>query len=145
MIDIFIIVVLLWALFSGWRSGFVKEVTSLIGALVGLLIAATCYSAFGEYLAVNGSETNMVTSVIAFFYRTHCVRIRGQCANQVAQRTAFGYAQLYTGCSGECTQVYHFAELCAQCDAELAHIKSRQGKRFHLARSRNRRIAHVFS
>ena len=42
MIDIFIIVVLLWALFSGWRSGFVKEVTSLIGALVGLLIAATC-------------------------------------------------------------------------------------------------------
>lgn len=67
MIDIFIIVVLLWALFSGWRSGFVKEVTSLIGALVGLLIAATCYSAFGEYLAVNGSETNMVTSVIAFF------------------------------------------------------------------------------
>lgn len=67
MIDIFIIVVLLWALFSGWRSGFVKEVTSLIGALVGLLIATTCYSAFGEYLAVNGSETNMVTSVIAFF------------------------------------------------------------------------------
>lgn len=67
MIDIFIIIVLLWALFSGWRAGFVKEVTSMIGALVGLLVAATCYSAFGEYLAVNGSETNMVTSVIAFF------------------------------------------------------------------------------
>lgn len=67
MLDIFIIVVLLWALFSGWRAGFVKEVASMVGALVGLLVAATCYASFGEYLAVNGTETNMVTSVIAFF------------------------------------------------------------------------------
>ena len=66
MVDIFIIVVLLWALFSGWRAGFLKEITSSLGILVGLLVAATCYSAFGEYLAVNGSETNMVTSIIAF-------------------------------------------------------------------------------
>ena len=67
MLDIFIIVVLLWALFSGWRAGFVKEGASMVGALVGLLVAATCYASFGEYLAVNGTETNMVTSVIAFF------------------------------------------------------------------------------
>lgn len=39
----------------------------MVGTLVGLLVAATCYSTFGQYLAVNGSETNMVTSVIAFF------------------------------------------------------------------------------
>ncbi len=67
MIDIFIIVVLVWALFSGWRTGFIKEVVSTLGALVGLLVAATCYGTFGKYLAVDGSETNMVTSIIAFF------------------------------------------------------------------------------
>lgn len=67
MIDIFILIVVLWAFFNGWKTGFIKEITSTIGTLVGLLIAATCYSVFGEYLAVNGSETNMVTSVIAFF------------------------------------------------------------------------------
>lgn len=66
MIDIFIVVVLIWALISGWRNGFIKEIVSTIGFFVGLLIAASCYSAFGEYLAVNGSETNMITSVIAF-------------------------------------------------------------------------------
>ncbi len=66
MIDIFILVVVLWAIFNGWKTGLVKEITSTVGTLVGLLIAATCYSAFGEYLAVNGSETNMVTSIIAF-------------------------------------------------------------------------------
>lgn len=66
MIDIFIIVVLIWALIAGWRNGFIKEIVSTIGFFVGLLIAASCYSAFGEYLAVNGSEANMITSVVAF-------------------------------------------------------------------------------
>ena len=67
MIDIFIGVLLFWAAFSGWRAGFIKEVVSTIGFLVGLFIAATCYSAFSEFLAVKGTETNMLTSVIAFF------------------------------------------------------------------------------
>ena len=67
MIDIFILVVAVWALFSGWRNGLVKEIASSIGFFVGLFIAVTCYSTFGSYLAVNGSEGNMVTSIVAFF------------------------------------------------------------------------------
>ena len=67
MIDLFLIVLLLWSLFSGWRNGFIKEVVSTEGFLVGLFVAATCYTTLGEYLAVNGSETNQVTSIIAFF------------------------------------------------------------------------------
>ena len=67
MIDLFLIVLLLWALFSGWRNGFIKEVVSTVGFLVGLFVAATCYTTLGEYLSVDGSETNQVTSIIAFF------------------------------------------------------------------------------
>ncbi len=67
MIDIFIVVLLGWAAFSGWRNGFVKELLSSAGFLVGLLVAATCYSYLGKYLAVDGTESNMMTSVIAFF------------------------------------------------------------------------------
>lgn len=67
MIDIFIVIVLLWAAWRGWQAGLLKEVVSTVGFLIGLFVAATCYSSFGEYLAVNGSETNMITSVIAFF------------------------------------------------------------------------------
>lgn len=66
MIDIFIIVLLVWAGYSGWRAGFLKEVISTVGFLIGLLVATACYSAFGKYLAVDGSDTNVVTSVIAF-------------------------------------------------------------------------------
>lgn len=67
MLDIFILVVIVWALFSGWRNGLLKELVNGAGYLFGLLIAATCYSTFGEYLAVNGTESNMMTSIIAFF------------------------------------------------------------------------------
>lgn len=67
MIDLFILILLVWAAFSGWRAGFFKEVASSLGFLVGLFVAATCYKTFGQYLAVNGTETNMVTSLIAFF------------------------------------------------------------------------------
>lgn len=67
MIDIFIIVLLLWASFSGWRAGFLKEVISSLGFLVGLLVAVSCYSAFGESLAVQGTETNIFTNIVAFF------------------------------------------------------------------------------
>lgn len=67
MLDLFILIIICWSLYSGWRAGLVREITSTVGFLVGLLIAATCYSAFGRYLAVNGSHTNMITSIIAFF------------------------------------------------------------------------------
>lgn len=67
MIDLFLIVLLIWSLFSGWRNGLIKEVVSTVGFLVGLFVAATCYSTLGEYLSVDGSETNQVTSIIAFF------------------------------------------------------------------------------
>lgn len=66
-IDLFIAILLLWALYNGWRNGFLKEIISTLGFLVGLLVAALFYSTLGEYLAVDGSESNMLTSVIAFF------------------------------------------------------------------------------
>jgi len=66
-IDIFILIVFIWAIYTGWRNGFLKEVVSAVGFLVGLLIAAVFYSTLGEYLTVSGSESNMMTSIVAFF------------------------------------------------------------------------------
>ena len=65
-LDIFIIAILLWAGFNGWKKGLLKELISMGGFLLGLLIAATCYSTLGEYLTVNGSQVNMLTSIVAF-------------------------------------------------------------------------------
>lgn len=65
-IDIFIVILFIWALFNGWRNGFLKEVVSAGGFIVGLLVAALFYQTLGEYLTVDGSKVNMVTSIVAF-------------------------------------------------------------------------------
>lgn len=65
-LDIFIGIILVFALVRGLMNGFVKELASTIGFLVGLFVAATCYETLGEYLTVDGSEVNMFTSIVAF-------------------------------------------------------------------------------
>lgn len=66
-IDIFLIVLLLWAIFNGWRNGLIKELFNTLGVLLGLIIACGLYYGLSEYLSVDGSQTNMVLSIIAFF------------------------------------------------------------------------------
>ena len=66
-IDIFLVVLLLWAVFNGWRNGFIKELLNTGGVLSGLLLSLGCYALLGKYLAVDGTKVNMVLSIIAFF------------------------------------------------------------------------------
>lgn len=65
-LDIFIGVIVLYALVRGCLNGFIKEIASAVGFMLGLLVAITCYEQFGQYLKVDGSEVNMFTSIIAF-------------------------------------------------------------------------------
>ena len=65
-LDIFICVIIGFALVRGFLNGFIKEVASAVGFLLGLLVAITCYEQFGEYLKVDGTEVNMFTSIVAF-------------------------------------------------------------------------------
>ena len=65
-LDIFIGIILIFALVRGLMNGFIKELASTIGFLLGLFVAATCYQTLGEYLTVDGSEVNMFTSIVAF-------------------------------------------------------------------------------
>lgn len=67
MFDLFIVIVFLWAIISGWRNGLLNELASLGGHLVGLVLACVVYSAFGTSLAVTGSRTEMVLNIVAFF------------------------------------------------------------------------------
>ncbi len=65
-IDIFLIILLFWAIFSGWRNGFIKELFNTLGVIVGLVIAAVLYYGFPVFLAVSGSHTNMLLSIGMF-------------------------------------------------------------------------------
>ena len=90
MLDIFLLIVLLWAIYDGWHDGFVKQLASAVGFLLGLFVAATFYSTLGEYLTVDGSQTNMMTSVVAFLHpldhRAHRPRLCGKDRDKGTQR-----------------------------------------------------------
>lgn len=65
-IDLFVLLVLLWAFFLGWRSGFIKQLASLGGFVVGLIVAGALYSALGEYLAPHLGTGLGVAKFLAF-------------------------------------------------------------------------------
>lgn len=65
-IDIFIGVVLLWAVFNGWRQGLLREIVSAGGWIAGIVLAILCYKFLMPYLSVDGSKLNIGTSIVAF-------------------------------------------------------------------------------
>lgn len=65
-IDLFVLLVLLWAFFQGWRAGFIKQLASLGGFVVGLVIAGTLYSTLGDYLAPHLGTHLGVARFLAF-------------------------------------------------------------------------------
>lgn len=65
-IDFAILLLLIWAVYSGWRHGLLKELVSAVGFVVGLFIAASLYSAFGEHLAPRIGASVTVASIVAF-------------------------------------------------------------------------------
>ena len=69
-VDIVILVILVWGAWQGWRRGLLKEVVSMAGFFVGLLIAYQFYDKFGEYLAPvlsgNPSVAKYLGYVLAF-------------------------------------------------------------------------------
>lgn len=65
-IDIFLIILLVWAVVNGWRNGFVKELLNTAGVLLGLIVACALYYLLADFLSVTGTKVNMVLSVIAF-------------------------------------------------------------------------------
>lgn len=66
LIDFVILLLVIWAIYKGWRQGFLKEIISMIGFVVGLFVAAGLYSAFGEFLAPRFGTSPTIANIIAF-------------------------------------------------------------------------------
>lgn len=65
-LDLFIIILIMYALWNGWHNGLLRELVSMLGFIGGLIIACLFYSTLGKYLTTSGSEVTIITSIIAF-------------------------------------------------------------------------------
>jgi membrane protein required for colicin V production len=52
----------------GYRQGAVKQVASLVGIVLGLILATVCYDSFGDLLADKTGATLQVSRMLAFIF-----------------------------------------------------------------------------
>ena len=111
-IDIFLVIVLCWAVINGWRNGFMREIVSGIGWLLGLFVAAACYHYLGDYLTVSGSTLNMTTSIVAFLILWIVVPIAlGLAAGFLHKVFKMLYLGMFDGLAGAFVSVLKFVVL----------------------------------
>ena len=65
-IDWIIIALLLLGMFRGWRRGMLKQLTSLLGIVVGLLAAKMFYMMLGEVLSPHLNDNAKLANALAF-------------------------------------------------------------------------------
>lgn len=65
-LDIFILIILGIGLLRGWRSGFLKQATALVGTLLAFLLAASFMESAGKMIASGMSLSAEQASLIGF-------------------------------------------------------------------------------
>ncbi len=66
VIDIVILVILAAGMILGYRKGFFKQLSSVLGLVVGLFVARALYVMVGEYLAPHLGTSESVAQILAF-------------------------------------------------------------------------------
>jgi membrane protein required for colicin V production len=66
ILDVFILIVVVWALVKGWRSGLLREAASLVGFIIGLIVAKLLYGWLGAYLAPSLGTSPTLANIFAF-------------------------------------------------------------------------------
>lgn len=67
MFDIVILVFLLIGFLWGWSKGFLAQLFSLVGAIIGFLVACSLYGSLGDLLAPQLGTSPTLGHIIAFF------------------------------------------------------------------------------
>ena len=73
MFDIILLVFLLIGFIWGWSRGFLAQLFSLVGAVLGFLVACFLYGNLGDYLAPKIGTTPTMGHILAFFLIWFCV------------------------------------------------------------------------
>lgn len=64
--DIITLIVLLWAVFSGWRNGFISQCFSLAGIVAGIILSARFGTEAGVYMKLDPQFATIVGFISVF-------------------------------------------------------------------------------
>lgn len=90
-LDIVIIVLGLWFVFSGFTSGLIREVIGLAGLVVGLVVAARYHPLLAMLLPFGSLENNVLAFAIIFFAILVLAQVLSSFLHQVVDLLLLGW------------------------------------------------------
>ena len=97
LFDVLTILVLVWTIFSGWRSGFVAQLLGLVGILGGAFLAVAYGAEVGKMLGFNESYSVIAGFLITFVVTMIVVSIVSRLLARVLSAIGLGWVNRFLG------------------------------------------------
>lgn len=95
--DLIIYLALAWAVFNGWRRGFLLQLVSLVSMAAGFYLALKYGAQAGEMLGLSGATASVAGFIALFLAAIIVVTIAGHLLRAVLRFTGLGAADVLLG------------------------------------------------
>lgn len=95
--DLIIYLALAWAVFNGWRRGFLLQLVSLVAMAAGLFLALKYGSEAGAMLGLSGATASVAGFIALFVAAIIVVTVAGHLLRAVLRFTGLGAADVLLG------------------------------------------------
>jgi membrane protein required for colicin V production len=95
--DIIVYIALAWAVFNGWRRGFLLQLVTLVALVAGLFLAAQYGAVVGAMLGIDDSTSSIAGFVVIFLLSLLAVTIVGHMLRAVLRFTGLGVMDVVLG------------------------------------------------
>ena len=95
--DIIVYIALAWAVFNGWRRGFLLQMMSLVAVIAALFLSVKYCTEVGTFLGVDGSIQKVVGFIVIFAVTLILLTIFGYLLRKVFRFAGLGVVDILLG------------------------------------------------
>ncbi|MBQ2373966.1 MAG: CvpA family protein [Alistipes sp.] len=95
--DIIVYIALAWAVFNGWRRGFLLQLVSFVAVIAGLMLAAKYGAYVGSVMGLDSSTAAIVGFLVIFLASLVAITIVGHLLRAVLRFSGLGVADVLLG------------------------------------------------
>ena len=97
LFDIIVYIALAWAVFNGWRRGFLLQLVSLVAVIAGLMLAAKYGAYVGSLMGLDSPTAAIVGFLVIFLAALVAITIVGHLLRAVLRFSGLGVADVLLG------------------------------------------------
>ena len=97
LFDIIVYIALAWAVFNGWRRGFLLQFVSLVAVIAGLMLAAKYSVYVGSLMGLDSPTAAIVGFLVIFLAALVAITIVGHLLRAVLRFSGLGVADVLLG------------------------------------------------